>query len=279
MSFIPVYVIKLPNSFRNLELLTNLSDLGLNFEVHEAIDGKALNLNNIINSVNIRGCTARLGYRISNSLIGCGLSHRAVYKKAVESQYEWILILEEDAILTNFLPSQIFEVIQASGPTPTIVQLFSRGSRLIKLRSITKIGNGDRLLFDFMPRVVGSGASGYLINFAAMKIALSSPKLNGAPDWPDWAQRVRQRGVYPWMINESSVGSTIHLPSVTHSKYLLRRFAQFSGIHYFYYRKEYSRLIDYIKEEIIPYLVFVCWRLSGSKYLDQEASGPQVLWK
>jgi hypothetical protein len=213
-------------SVRNAELLINLKELDLKFEIQDAIDGQNLNKSEISKRVSIRGCNARLGYKISKSLIGCGLSHREVYKKAFKSSHPWILVLEEDAILKNFSVEQ---------------------------------------------------AAGYLINLPAIEIGLMVNSLNGAPDWPDWAQKVLQKGVYPWMIEESQEGSTIETLTMSKSRYILRRFSQLSGIHYLYYRREYSSFSAYIAEEVIPYLFFIYWRIKGSKFLLGDRNGPQIL--
>ncbi len=265
------------NSNRNLDLFSSLADLGLAFEIQDALSGKSLSTEEIRRSVNVRGCTARLGFRIDPSLIGCGLSHREVYKKILASSYKWALVLEEDAVLKDFDTDQIFEIIKLCESSPTIVQLFSRGSRLMKLKSRKSLSGSNRIIFDFMPRIIGSGAAGYLINLSAAKIALDVKKLNGAPDWPEWAKQIRYRGVYPWMIYESADGSTIPTTSVSRSRYILRRIAQMSGLHYIFYRKEYSGLKSYLNEEIIPYLLFTLWRLRGSKFYSSDVGGPQVL--
>lgn len=277
MSFIPIFVIRMPHSERSFELLHNLKQMRLEFEIQDAVVGANLAESEILEKVSLRGCDARLGYRISRSLIGCGLSHREIYKKASKSSSSWILVLEEDAILKNFSQEQIREATKICGTEPTIIQLFSRGSRLMDTKSIISIGGGQRLLFDFRARLVGSGAAGYLINLSAIQLALGVTNLNGAPDWPDWAQNVRQRGIFPWMINESQEGSTISTLPLPYSKYLVRRLMQFSGIHFLYYFKEYPSFHSYFKEELFPYMLFILWRIRGSKFLYSDNQGPQVL--
>jgi GR25 family glycosyltransferase involved in LPS biosynthesis len=113
--------------------------LGLSFEIQSAVIGKNLTDLQINNLVNLRSCDARLGYRISNNLIGSGLSHIEVYKKAFALGSEWNLILEEDAILIDFDKDLINEVTLKLSEGPVIIQLFTRAARLVKKSSFSEL--------------------------------------------------------------------------------------------------------------------------------------------
>ena len=72
----------------------------LNFEFFEAIDGNKLSDKFIENNV----------YDFSNSFltkgeVGCALSHYNIYKKIVEDNLAYALILEDDALLDEKLPN------------------------------------------------------------------------------------------------------------------------------------------------------------------------------
>ena len=273
---LPIYIITMPNSNRNPELINALSELNLKFQIQDAIVGRSLTSEQIIGNVNLQGCDARLGYRISDSLIGCGLSHREVYRKLLENGNEWALILEEDVniIELNFL--EINHALETCRSVPTIIQLFTRSSRLMDSNSIIKIGSGSRIVFNFKPRVVGSGASAYVINHLAAQKALSENKLDGAPDWPKWAQGTCQKGIYPWMVYETEVGSTITPLFISRWQNIRRRLMQFTGVHYVIFHQEYPSARAYLKEEILPYLLFLKWRIRGSRYYLNDKDGPQT---
>jgi GR25 family glycosyltransferase involved in LPS biosynthesis len=277
MSFPPIYIIKMPGSQRNPELYKSLENLGIEYKIQDAVVGKNLSKAEIKSRVNLRSCDARLGYRISNNLIGSGLSHREIYKKAFAANLNWVLILEEDAILKDFDSKEIYEFAKINGDTPTIIQLFSRAARLMDSRSIKKLNNGERIIFNFKPRIAGCGAPGYLINRAAIELALSNNKLAGAPDWPEWAQKVQIKGIYPWMITESDMGSTMPVMPISRFKYIFRRILQFTGIHYLLYINEYPSFRDYFKEEITPYLLHIRWKVGGSKFYLNQTNGPQII--
>jgi hypothetical protein len=43
------------------------------------------------------------------------------------------------------------------------------------------------------------------------------------------------------------------------------------------YRSEYENFKTYLNEEIYPYLLFLTWRLMGSKYFKNDKSGIQLI--
>jgi hypothetical protein len=267
----------MPGSERNLELYTSLETLKARYEIQDAVVGKNLTKSEIDSLVNLRSCDARLGYRISNNLIGSGLSHREIYKKAFAANLNWALILEEDAIISDLNSVELDEIMSMCGDKPTIIQLFSRAARLMDMKTIRNIKNSKRIIFDFKPRIAGCGAPGYLINRPAIELALSKDKLAGAPDWPEWAQKVQMKGIYPWMITESDIGSTMPEVPISRSRYLIRRLLQFTAIHYLIYKNEYPGFRHYFKEEITPYLLHIRWKAGGSKFYLNEINGPQII--
>lgn len=277
MNFPKTYVIQMPGSKRNPELYTSLNFLKIDYQIQEAVVGKNLTDQEILEYVNLKSCDARLGYRISNNLIGSGLSHRKIYQKMMSEGIEWALILEEDAILSDFNRDEISKIISEISNEPTIIQLFSRAARLMKNKSIQQIYGSKRITFNFLPRIAGCGAPAYLINQSAAQRALTNHFLDGAPDWPPWALGVQMMGVFPWMVNESNEGSTMPVEPISQRKYLLRRFSQFTGIHYLKFFREYSGPISYIKEEILPYLLHLTWRANGSKHYLGDERGPQII--
>ena len=277
MNFPKTYVIQMPGSQRNPQLYKSLEDLRIDYKIQEAVVGKNLTELEIRKNVNLKSCDARLGYRISHNLIGSGLSHRKIYQTVLNEKIEWALILEEDAILSNFDRDQITRIISEIKNEPTIIQLFSRAARLMKQKSIHQISDSQRLVFDFLPRIAGCGAPAYLINQSAVQRALRNHLLDGAPDWPPWAMDVKMMGVFPWMVTESDEGSTMPVEPISQKKYLLRRLSQLTGVHYLKFHREYSGPINYIKEEILPYLIHLIWRANGSKHFLGDASGPQII--
>ena len=271
-----MFIISLPESKRVNTIKSQLGNLGINYEVQDAVVGNNLTSKDIDTLVDLRGCDARLGYRISKNLMGSGLSHIEVYKKAYALRSDWTLILEEDAILMDFSEDLINRATSKLDEGAVIIQLFTRAARLIKKTSLYELDD-DKYLFEFNKRIVGCGAPAYLINREALKTALSQYKLIGAPDWPAWGQKVKFFGIYPWVVKESGDGSTVPVGSVSRFQYIKRKLAQLLGLHYLKYRSQYKNYGEYFSEEIMPYVLHVMWRLRGSKYYRNDQEGLQII--
>ena len=101
-----VYIINLKSSKeRKKNILKELDKQNLkNFELIDAVDGNKLNkeqinLHTFKNEKNLNPW----GPKLTNSQIGCALSHIKIYKNFVQSEFEYAFILEDDAIfLKNF---------------------------------------------------------------------------------------------------------------------------------------------------------------------------------
>ena len=273
---IPVYVIALENSKRVEYLESDLKSRSINYQLITAINGLLLNDAEVENYYNLKCTYARLGYRLSKGLMACALSHQKVYTELEKTEFEWALILEEDARITeSFNLNQLEVVSNYSNDFPTIVQLFSRSSRLTSRKTWTTLSTGDSL-FEFAPRLIGSGTSGYLINRKAVNIANQYKKISGPPDWPSWHTQIKFKGIYPWYTFETQLGSMINKPEISKIRIRMRWILILTGLHYLRFRKCYSNISNYINEEIVPLINHFRWKLGGSKYFTNESS-PQLL--
>lgn len=276
MNDIEVVVISLPNSVRVQNLINQLSDKFINFKIINAINGNNTDSQVLNNSVNKRAALARLGYSMSPSLLACALSHKLAYENFLNSNKGWALIFEEDAKLTkDFQIDVINQITIAKSSHPTIIQLFSRGSRMTALKSWIKV-NETYFEFKFLPRISGFGASAYLINRLAAKIATDSKLIDGPPDFPSWNINVNFFGIYPWMIQENEVGSQIETISLSRFQIWSRRFQIIFGLHYLKFRKYYISSLSYCKEEILPLIYFFMWKIRGSRHFSDKNS-PQII--
>ena len=97
MDFPPTYVINLARSHdRRERISTELANLGVDFEIFDAVDGAELTEEDMALYSSTR--SRRDGGReLSVGEIGCALSHLRLYQKLVDSNDEEFLILEDDA--------------------------------------------------------------------------------------------------------------------------------------------------------------------------------------
>ena len=268
-----IFVIEMPNSFRSVKLKKQLKSFGLKFEVIKAIVGKNLSPEELSTSVDLNACKVRLGYPIGKELIGSGLSHQAIYKESLREKVDWALIFEEDAQLVSksFFIEDLNLLINNKDllSTPKIIQLFSRGSRIAKKYPFETLITTQ--LFEFYPRLVGSGAPAYLINKSALKLFKGSTKLNGAPDWPPWTLPVNFLAVFPWPVHETGSNSTVPQHWQSRFSYWNRRIQIIFFIYYIRNFKVYGQFRNFFKEEWLPFVLYLCWKLKGSKYLENTA--------
>jgi glycosyl transferase, family 25 len=95
---IPVFVINLTRSVeRRNHTIKQLNDLGVPFQIIEAVDGAELSDREILHYHNsdIWKCGLRSRYLLKEE-IGCALSHLKVYRKMVDEGIEAACILEDD---------------------------------------------------------------------------------------------------------------------------------------------------------------------------------------
>lgn len=267
----------MPRSLRSRQLKKQLKSIGLKYEVQRAVVGKALSNEEIFTSVDLKACKVRLGYEIGRELIGSGLSHQQIYTKSLKNKIDWTLIFEEDVTIVNeqFFLEDLKLIINSQEliSKPNIIQLFSRGSRLVRKQPIRIFNSTFHL--KFFPRLVGAGAQAYLINKSALEFFNKNSKLDGAPDWPPWTLPVHFSAIYPWPVYESETNSTVPHTWQSKSDYWNRRIQIILFIHFFRNLRVYKGFGYFFREEWLPYFLYLFWKIRGSKYLDNSL-GPQI---
>lgn len=256
---IPIYVVALANSKRFQKLSEDLEEQELNFKRILAVDGNNLSNDDLRDNFDKRGSFARLGYEMSLPLIGCGLSHKVAYAKGIQEKQNWILILEEDVRLCpNFKVNLVNLLKQLDSGTPTICQLFTRGERFVHKKTLTMFQSG-RYLFKFA--TPPGQTAGYLINKAALLIATKEKKLSGPPDWPTWSHSINFLGTFPFLITETSEGSSIGSPPLSKKMYWRRNLSKLFAWHFYNNITFYPNLRSYYVLEIKPIVLRFAWRL------------------
>ena len=271
-----IYILALKDSKRVQNITLDLKNHYENFTVVEAVDGNKLSNDYISDQYDLKGTFARLGYSINQNLIACALGHKKIYREFLKTNSNWALIFEEDSRLkSNFSPECINRLCEAHFAKPTIIQLFTRSTRLAKRNNWVKISE-NVFLFPFLARLIGSGTSAYLINREAALLGSTNKKIIGPPDWPNWHTKVSFFGVFPWLTFEENTGSQI--PKFDNSKLniWLRWLSIATGIHYFKYFRNYSSPKTYFLEEVLPLANYAIWRIRGSKYYSTDES-PQII--
>ena len=127
-----IYVIslkRLPERRKFME--AQLSTLGLEAEFVESVDGLELSEETIKANYNDQDRSDTDTQRMTPTEIGCAWSHRNVYKRLIDSDEKYALVLEDDAIL----PPEIVPFLELIPKIPSDWELISLcWSNLIKMK-------------------------------------------------------------------------------------------------------------------------------------------------
>ncbi|WP_345828583.1 glycosyltransferase family 25 protein [Erwinia sp. HDF1-3R] len=157
-----IFVINLKKSvFRREAITSRLDELGLEFELLDAVDGRDMS------EEERRVHTKELNYAFLPGEIGCALSHQKAYKRMIDNNISEALILEDDALLPDCLPSLLSnEMLTSSKPG---ILLLSRVNKYIK--KPTRSLNG---IFSVHSVHNATTAHSYIINLSGAKNLLRS---------------------------------------------------------------------------------------------------------
>jgi glycosyl transferase family 25 len=144
-------------------ILQQAGKLGLEVEVTEAVYGKELTEKQLGEAVfDYKNCA------LSKGEIGCSLSHLNIYRRITRDNIPLALVLEDDAIMKNGLPSALEEIELFDKKSVPSVYMLSRATGYfpLKRRKLQKL-----TLFKLYR---GYNTYGYVINNAAARKMLSA---------------------------------------------------------------------------------------------------------
>lgn len=81
-------------------MLQQMSKLGLSYMLFDAIKGSSLSAEELEKKVDMNE-VAKYPKLLTRNILGASLSHMGVYKRIVESEEDWHLILEDDVVLAK----------------------------------------------------------------------------------------------------------------------------------------------------------------------------------
>lgn len=107
---IPTFVISLEEATDRREWMNKqLSEIGINFEFFNAIDGRKFDVPNHP-SYDKNKRLKYFGRNMKGGEIGCLLSHRGIYEKIINDNLDMALILEDDVVLKGGFKQAITEL-------------------------------------------------------------------------------------------------------------------------------------------------------------------------
>lgn len=210
MGIPPIFVINMAKAKdRMLSMKSQLDAQGLLFERIEAVDGSKLNAQQRKNEYSDWWYRLFHGSPMSNGNLGCTLSHRKIYNKILAKKLEWVVILEDDAVLdANF--ANLLEAIEMHTRDFDMLQLYSFRLPVKQVRAVGGTG------FNVMKYANHhSSTAAYALRFEGAKKLLTLPKVRTMPDrwcWMSAMTGLKCCAIFPYPVKlheELSVDSTI----------------------------------------------------------------------
>lgn len=100
---LPIWVLNLYRDTNRRQFMEfQLQNLGLKFSIVEALDGNNL-VENDLHFYSKKIALRDYGRELTSSELGCALSHIGMWQKLVDSEYDEVLILEDDVLIGRAL--------------------------------------------------------------------------------------------------------------------------------------------------------------------------------
>ena len=180
VNVIPVFVVSLPDCTERRETISKtLRDLGIAFEFVDAVDGR-YGLNPQYEDQIDRMATRRAGRILSDAEFACSLSHVTVYRRIVEENLAYALILEDDALpspqLVEFLAGHHYQ-------DADLTQLYG-SQAYVRWRGAKKL-LGAYTSHLWMSHLTVKTAVAYTVSYrAALHLATHAVPVTSVADWP-----------------------------------------------------------------------------------------------
>jgi len=172
------FVITLEHSSERRKIISSrLDELKIPFEFYPGVDGRKIDL---LSHQAYSKWKRRMffGRDLSNGEFGCILAHKAIYEHIAEKNIGIALILEDDAILCDELPSVVDSLIR-NRKNWDIVRFLGRKKNYRASRTIVQLPGTHNSLA--RPHGMPGGAYGYVISNQAAKRLLSMMEKNWLP--------------------------------------------------------------------------------------------------
>ncbi|MGI9337349.1 MAG: glycosyltransferase family 25 protein [Gammaproteobacteria bacterium] len=144
----PVYVISLARAKERRENMTRrLNALGANYQIIDAVDGKALNPSQYAHRLQTREYFLKFGCQLTAGEIGCFMSHHNLWRQIADGKDDCALIVEDDAtwdddfaeVITRTIKCDwhwevVFFSVQKPRPADCILCEVGKGRQLIRYK-------------------------------------------------------------------------------------------------------------------------------------------------
>lgn len=206
---VKLFVISLADSTeRRRSIKKRLSELGLEFQFFDAIDGRQGLPPDLETYVDRNRAQQKLGRPLSDPEIACALSHAFLYQHILEQDLEEAIILEDDMV-----PSESFRALIISGKLSQaqqdLILFYYNYAQAFRFSFRSFFGEYKKFWFAALP---SSTAAYYVSRRGAGVLHKAALPISFVADWPLLIPfRMRTAGLYPPPVLHSSSESLLEL--------------------------------------------------------------------
>lgn len=158
----PIFVISLAREVnRRVGITSRLDAAGVSYEIIDAVDGSALDLETLSHRIDFNESRIKYGFELVPGLIGAHLSHYNLWQRIVDDKIDWALILEDDATWEE----DFFEIVSGLPKIEWHWELIGLSSGSKKIERVLCDINNKRSLVRHERHARGIGA--YAIRYSA----------------------------------------------------------------------------------------------------------------
>jgi glycosyl transferase family 25 len=211
-----IFVINLKRSVeRRAFMQKQLASQQLDFEFIQAIDGAELQEGYLNEICNFEEMSAKRPWLLRRGVYGCLLSHLSVYKKIVDENIPYALVLEDDVEITSALKHKLSKLSDTIKDGEAIL-LFLQNNHtqiLFSYCHTVNLQDGYRLAYPMKHTMLGSAAAYILTHGAASRLIDTVLPIRYAAD--DWGAFYEEKAldtircVTPFLIKPAGLKSSI----------------------------------------------------------------------
>lgn len=211
MTGVITLIIGLESGYRGSGLEAQLESVGMFYERVRGVVGQFRGLP--VSAYTDKAAAVMLyGRELRSGEIGCALAHRECYTRLLETEAEWALIFEDDAVIADEESLRTAHALingLAAIRDPAVIMLYGRRMSSDSRRQTSIAGRRIVRLAQ-----TPTTTTAYYINRSAASLILESGlPLRNPADWPASVEGIVDFfGIYPWLavpdeVQESSIGN------------------------------------------------------------------------
>lgn len=200
------YVINLETCTERRENISKIlsSEKEISFEFIEAVDGRKLSEIERDQLFNVSSLEQRDGWKVLPGEIGCTLSHQKCYKKLLNSDFDYVLILEDDIVLKQEISPNVNIIADIMKRQQPVILLLSGMFWYSSIETYNSIDEKK------IAKVIDATMThSYVINRAAAELLINQRPSFRADDWRYIISKgVAVYGLIPHLVNQDNKGGT-----------------------------------------------------------------------